>query len=196
MPRKTRGNSDSARGTAPQVSEQKTLEIWAGLWSEWSGAVSELGDDDGAYAEQDDSWHPPYFDGSSLASDIEKVAAKMLPMIEEVFELEGDESEFFGALEEIDEGIRSYPEWMGATDGDGCTLEAVTTRCVLTWTWLTCLRDARPGREFARGVLDMTCRLQEVFLNSEDVLKFLDELPDEARRDAFTALPSAASAGP
>jgi hypothetical protein len=47
-------------------SSQKTIEIWNNLWAAWTDHILEVGDEDGAYVNHDEHWHPPYFDLGAL----------------------------------------------------------------------------------------------------------------------------------
>jgi len=66
------------------VSAEKNIEKWNDLWSQWEGVVSEIGDEEGKYVSQDEHWEPPDFDGSAVAEDLEAIAVKLLPLIEEI----------------------------------------------------------------------------------------------------------------
>ncbi|RLC25309.1 MAG: hypothetical protein DRH21_04190 [Deltaproteobacteria bacterium] len=61
------------------ISDEKYREEWEQLWDEWHEIIYEVGDEEGRYAEQEHHWEAPYFDGYSLADDLDKVAEKILP---------------------------------------------------------------------------------------------------------------------
>ncbi len=168
--------------TSPVVrvaSDERTIEHWNSLWSHWDGLVSEVGDEEGKYAVQDAHWEPPYFDGSVLADDLDPIAGNMLGLIDDVYDLVDDPDLFSNALEEIGSNISSYPEWMGAEDGEGCTLEANVTRCVLRWLWLSSLKDARPGKAFLDKVYGIQDHCDMVDLDDNECVDFFTELPGE-----------------
>lgn len=119
------------------VSDDKIMEEWRGLWEEWEEVVSELGLEHGRYVFQVHHWEEPYFATESFSADLDRVAEKMLPLLDRVNKIgEEDEDVFEGALVEIESGIKGYPDWMGA-DQEGCELGPATTQCVLTWGWLS-----------------------------------------------------------
>ena len=112
----------------PLASLQRTMEHWRSLWRNWEDVLSEVGDEDGKYAVQDHHWEPPYFDGWSLASDLEPIAEDMLSLIEDVYDEVDNPDLFSEALEEIDDQIGSYPEWMGAEHGEPCPVAYAFSR--------------------------------------------------------------------
>jgi len=126
-------------GIAPAgevVSAEKNREKWDDLWRQREDVVSEIGDEEGKYVSQDEHWEPPYFDGSAVAEDLEAIAVKMLPLVEEIYAAGTEDKDIFlQAVEDIEHNINSYPEWMGA-DNEGVGLEANTVRCLLKWEWL------------------------------------------------------------
>ena len=60
------------------ASNEKLIEEWEDLWSEWNDVVIEVGDEDGKYVNQDYHYDPPYFCPDDVADDLEKVAEKLL----------------------------------------------------------------------------------------------------------------------
>ena len=50
------------------------MEYWSSLWRNYDDIISEVGDEEGKYAVQDHHWEEPYFDGGSLALDLEPIA--------------------------------------------------------------------------------------------------------------------------
>ena len=111
-------NSSGRGKTGRLASLQRTMEYWFSLWRNYDGIISEVGDEKGKYAVQDHHWEAPYFDGGSLAEDLEPIAENMLTLMEDVYDEVDDPDLFLKALEEIDDQIGSYPEWMGADYGD------------------------------------------------------------------------------
>jgi hypothetical protein len=106
------GSGGAASVSSPEagVSNQKALETWNGLWGDWEGHVSEVGDEKGDYTVQEREWDPPYFDPTALADDLEKVAQQMLEWLDRVFPLDKEPNLFAQALKGIDENINRYPE--------------------------------------------------------------------------------------
>ncbi len=169
-------------------SKQRLLENWDSLWRKWNDCVYQVGDEHGKYAESENDWEPPFFDGSALAFDLEPIAEEMLPLIEAVFPLKDDPEMFSAALEEIEDNIHGYPEWMSVEDYDGCTLENNTTKCVLKWFWLAVQEESKPGAVFVSRVLDMEDDLKLVALDDQETIAFFSELPETARREVYLHL--------
>jgi len=127
------------------VSHKRTMEYWNSLWRHWHEILVDVGNEEGKYAVQDHHWEEPYFDGPHFASDLEPIARDMLGLIDDVYVSVGDPELFVEALEDIEAGIASYPEWMGVEYGEPCELENYTTRCVLRWLWLGLQNESRSG---------------------------------------------------
>jgi hypothetical protein len=182
--------SDSGGGpkAGPPVSLKRTMEHWESLWQDFYDVISDVGEEEGTYAIQDHHWEPPYFDGSSLACDLEPIAEKMLSMMDEVYETVDDPGLFHHALGEINDQILSYPEWMGAEHGEPCTLEEKMTQCALTWLWLEAKGKPDEGRTFAEKVLELGDLLEMVELDPESLARFFLDLPDAACRAIYEFL--------
>ena len=103
--------------TKPLASLKRTMEFWDSLWGKFDDAMGELGDEDGKYAVQDHHWESPYFDGSSLADDLEPIAKDMLKLIEDVYDEVNDPNLFLNSMQEMDDQIHHYPEWMRINSG-------------------------------------------------------------------------------
>jgi len=167
------------------ASDQRTIEYWNSLWGHWDSLLFEVGDEEGKYAVQEAHWEPPYFDPYVLASDLEGIALDMLGLIDDVYDLVDDPDLFYGALEEIDSNISSYPEWMAVEHGEGCTLEKNATRCVLKWLWLSSQKDARPGKAFLDKVFEIEDHCNMVDLDKNESVDFFEELPREVCREIY-----------
>ena len=87
------------------ASHKRTMEYWNSLWRHWHEIVAEVGDEEGKYAVQDHHWEEPYFDGFTLASDLEPIARDMLGLIDDVYNSVEDPELFIEALEDIEESI-------------------------------------------------------------------------------------------
>jgi len=171
------------------ASDRKIIEAWNELWSRWNNIVSEVGgDEDGNYAVQEHHWESPYFDGSTLASDLEKVAVEMEKMIDRVFDLADEEGLFADALDDIDRAIRSYPEWMGADCGDGCMLEYHTSRCVMQWLWFSSMHATKPGTILLDKIESIASDNELVELDRTAVVDVIAGLPDPVRRGIYEEL--------
>jgi len=172
------------------ASFQRTMAHWRSLWRNYDDIISEIGDEDGKYAAQEHHWESPYFDGWSLARDLEPIAEDMLMLIEDVYEEEDDPDLFMNALEEIDDQIGSYPEWMGAEHGEPCVLEEKLTQCVLKWLWLSLEHEKNPGQTFADKVYSLENDIKMVRLDEKTLMGFFVQLPDGVCREIYEFLKS------
>jgi len=164
------------------------MEYWSSLWRNYDGIISEVGDEKGKYAVQDHHWEAPYFDGSSLAEDLEPIAEDMLTLMEDVYNEVDDPDLFLKALEEIDEQIGSYPEWMGADYVEPCVLEEKLTQCVLKWLWLSSHRERNPGQTFAEKAFYIENAFERVALDENEFTGFFIRLPDGVCREIYEFL--------
>jgi len=167
------------------ASDQRTIEHWNALWSQWDTLVLDVGDEEGKYVFQEAHWEPPYFDGSALADDLDRIAVDMLGLIEDVYDLVENPDLFSNALDEINSNISSYPEWMGAEYGEGCTLEKNATLCVLKWLWLSSQKDACPGKAFLDKVYEIEDHCDLVGLDADECVDFFAKLPGEVCREIY-----------
>jgi len=183
-------DQDSAsRGkTGRLTSLQRTMEYWFSLWRNYDGIISEVGDEEGKYAVQDHHWEEPYFDGGSLARDLEPIAEDMLTLMEDVYDEVDDPDLFLEALKEIDDQIGSYPEWMGADYGEPCVLEEKLTQCVLKWLWLSSHRERNPGQTFAEKAFYIENAFEMVALDENEFTGFFIRLPDGVCREIYEFL--------
>ena len=172
--------ADTTPMASPQaaVSDQKALETWNELWGKWESHVIEVGDEKGDYAIQEEEWHPPYFDPTALAGDLEQVAQRMLEWLDRVFPLVNEPDLFAEALNEIDENITQYPEWMQGGD-EFCELGPQATACVLRWMWRASEGLQARGQEFLRRAHHVEVEYERVGLNDETCFKFFAALPEQ-----------------
>jgi hypothetical protein len=167
------------------VSDEKYIEEWEALWSDWEDIAFEIGDEEGKYVYQDRHWDPPSFSPYDVASDLEEVAKKMLPMIEKIFSLDRENDALFRqALQEIDDNVMGYPEWMGADCEDGI-YDPVTTECLLQWEWLAAKSQKQDGSSFIRKIIDITGEFKNFALNDMAVINFFTSLPEPARKEIY-----------
>ena len=140
-------SSHGRRGTKarPSPGGAKIREEWEKAWGEWDACVAEAGDEHGRYVVREHHWEAPYLDGSSLARDLEPIAARMRQILERVVD-EGlaPDFRFRTAIEDMDAEIGSgLPDWMDPSSGDGCPLGPEVTGCLLAWEWRACRQDGR-----------------------------------------------------
>ncbi|MBN1602718.1 MAG: hypothetical protein JW915_14005 [Chitinispirillaceae bacterium] len=170
------------------TSDSKFIEEWDALWQRWSAVVMEVGDEDGRYSVQDRHWEPPYFDGLEFSADIEKIAIEMVPRIDRIFFLVDEPALFIDAIEEIEDAIRSYPDWMGVCEGEGCTLEYHTSRCILQWLWIGCKDHERPGSVFLTQIANIGSKYTLVNLDCNAVVSFILEMNPAVCREFYTLM--------
>jgi len=171
--------------TGSLTSLKRTMEYWGTLWNTFYETISEVGDEDGRYAAQEHHWEPPYFDGWSLAHDLEPSAEKMLRIMDEAYDEVTDPDLFYNALEEIETSIGAYPEWMGAEHGEPCVLEEKMTQCVLKWLWLSSKNETEKGKTFAEKVLVLENESEMVLLERSVLAGFFLQLPDSECREIY-----------
>jgi len=177
------------RGEAkPSVSLKRTMEFWDSLWRQFDDIIGELGDEDGKYAVQDNHWEEPYFDGSSVASDLEPIAKDMLNLIENVYTEVNDPDLFLNALQKMEDQIGLYPEWMGVEHGEPCILEESMTQCILKWLWISSQEGRNPGRRFAEKAISLGNDFQMVALDEKEMTGFFTQLPDDISREVYDFL--------
>ena len=188
-----RSKADGKSESRP-ASHKRTMEYWNSLWRHWHEIVAEVGDEEGKYAVQDHHWEEPYFDGSFLASDLEPIARDMLGLIDDVYKSVEDPELFIEALEDIEESIASYPEWMGVEYGEPSELEKNATLCVLNWLWSGFQHEPQPGITLLEKVFEIEESCALVYLNQKACVEFFVKLPADACREIYTYLQDEAHA--
>ncbi len=184
-------SQDPKRAGGPKgqvASSRRMMADWDSLWQKWDAIVSEVGDEDGKYAVQEAHWEPAYFDGYTLASDLEPIAGEMLVLIDDVFDEVNESDLFIDAVGEIADNMTLYPEWMGVEYGESCTLGENVTRCVLNWMWRAAQETATPGVAMVEGLRNLQESCDMVELDSKACQDFFLKLPDEVCRDIFIYL--------
>jgi hypothetical protein len=68
----------------PSPGTAKIRKEWEKAWDEWETCVVESQDEHGRYVVREHHWEEPYLDGSSLADDLEPIAARMRKLLERV----------------------------------------------------------------------------------------------------------------
>lgn len=181
--------SESAEPPTTEIkpSDGRALQIWREHWAAWEGHVAELGNDEGDYANDDEHWHPPYFDPSALADDLERVAAKLAPDLDRAFALADEPGLFKDALTKIDDGIASYPDAMNV-DEAGCVLGPQATTCALRWTWLDVAAQPAPGAALVERFWKLENGYDHVRCDVEAAARFFSELPETVCREIHAQL--------
>ena len=170
------------------ASEQRTIEFWNSLWRLWDDIVAEVGDEEGKYAIQNHHWEAPYFDGSYPSLDLEPIAEDMLGLIDDVYDSVDSPDLFLEALEEVEDNISLYPEWMGVEYGEAFELERNATLCALKWLWLGVQDEPHSGVFLLEKVSDIENSDQMLYLNRNASVEFFVKLPDDICRMIHTYL--------
>jgi hypothetical protein len=170
------------------VSHKRTMEYWNSLWRHWHEILADVGNEEGKYAVQDHHWEEPYFDGSDFVSDLEPIARDMLDLIDDVYTSVEDPDLFVEALEDIEAGIASYPEWMGAEYGEPSEIEKNATLCVLKWIWSGLQHEPRSGTSLLEKVYENEQSYELVCLNQIALVDFFVNLPADSCREIYAYL--------
>jgi hypothetical protein len=169
------------------ASSQKIVEIWNELWAAWTGHIAEVEDEDGPYANHEEHWHPPYFDHRALADDLEAAARPLSEWIDRAFPLVKQPDLLLETLEEINQNVRSLPDWFQPVDYN-FILGPCASSCVLRWTWLGLAGESRPGQK----LVDILCGLEGTGQHSEldrnACRQFLTGLPEGVCREIHAYL--------
>jgi hypothetical protein len=174
--------------TTPTISLAKQAQTWSELWQDWNGIMEDASNEEGKYIVQEADWEPPYFDTTTFAEDLERVADKMLPLLQTAFE-QGftPDDGFIPALLEAESEISN-----GLADGmeltDGLYIEQQLTHCVLQWEWLTVQSKIQDAFYFAQHIRQYEQQFREIEFDDDTVLDFLTQLPEADQRSILTGL--------
>ena len=174
----------------PSAGSAKIREEWDKAWSDWEACVAESGDEDGRYVVREHHWEEPYLDGSSLAQDLEPLAARMRTILERVMDeaLDPDFS-FLTAIQELDAEIGSgLPEWFDPSSGDGCPLGPEVTGCLLEWEWRAHRRDGRSAFELVDAIRKLEASAKIVSLDAGTMARFIGGLGDAEQQAVVAAV--------
>jgi|GEM_PF-6654695 len=165
-------------------SKVKTDQIWDDLWSDWADVVYEVGDQSGQYAVHENHWEPLYFDYESFLEDLNQVAKKMLPLLEDYCSKD-DVRLFIDKFAEIEQSIDLYPEWMGAHENISA-LTGDVSKCFLEWSWL-CSEDITHVLDHVKQVKEL---LRYAHLDKAVVTAFFEEFEDSIQKQIHLHLAS------
>ncbi len=172
----------------PPTARRSLPEEWNALWQEWDALVAELGDDEGEYACQKREWECSTFDGERFSRDLDHVADRMLPLLDQIFPTGlSDEGIYEDKLNEIETGIYEYPEWM-ESDNEKCRLGRAVTQCFLKWEWLASLNKTQPETVFFDRILEIERSMQVIELDEPAYCDYFLKLPDPIQRSVFEHL--------
>jgi len=112
----------------------------------------------------------------------------MLGLIDDVYNSVEDPELFVEALEDIEENISSYPEWMGVEYGEPIELERNVTLCVLKWLWSGLQHESHPGITLLEKVFEIEESCELIYLNQNACVEFFVKLPADACREIYAYL--------
>ncbi len=163
------------------VSDNKFFQEWGELWSSWNTCVSKLGDEEGAYAYQDNHWETPYFNSNEFAEDLEEIAEKMLPFLDRISQMQEEDTDLFReALQDVESGIMEYPEWMGAEYSD-CYFSVSVTECMVKWAWL----NADSVETFLNDLIKTEDGFNIISLDSQGYINFLNAFSEDDEKEIY-----------
>lgn len=174
----------------PSPGGAKIRQEWEKAWSDWEACVAESEDEDGRYVIREHHWEQPYLDASSLALDLEPIAARMRARLERVMD-EGlaPAFSFSSAIEEMDAEIGSgLPDWMDPSSGDGCALGPEVTGCLLEWEWRARRRDGHSAFELAEAIRKLEVSARIVSLDRDTVARFILRLGDADQKTVLKGI--------
>lgn len=171
----------------PTASDEKHIEEWNSLWKEWDSIVSQVGDDEGIYVDSGNEWGDPFFKGQDMMNDLEKIAEKMLPLINKLYILNVEKDGFFQLkLEELDKRIGDYSEYI-ITEFD-CSPPVMgpsLTKAFLEWEWSVVRTGNLSVEEYLAHFLDLEWKFDKFLLPLSEYAEFIISLPDEYGRDIY-----------
>ncbi|MFH1468462.1 MAG: hypothetical protein ABIO70_28995 [Pseudomonadota bacterium] len=187
-----------ARLAAPEVgppiqSSHRVEQEWFAAWSAWEDVIEATGDEEGEWLEQDEPWHPPYFNGEGVVQALDEIAGYLLPLVGDVLARDlAPDFDLIGRLEEDFEAIGAgLPEWLDEISVEGLLGPKLTT-LVLRWCWLG--RDEGDTAFSVLSGLRQHEALTELWsLDGVALAAFVVELSDEEQRALTRSL--AAHAG-
>jgi len=168
-------------------SSQKTIEIWNTLWASWADHVAEVGDEVGSYVNHEEHWHPPYFDLMALRDDLDKAAGPLSEWIDHAFPLVKEPDLFLESLVEINENMRSFPDWFQPVD-DNLVLGPRASSCALRWIWLGLANQSESGRQLVKILCSLEITGQHTELHRNVCCQFFTELPEGVCREIHACL--------
>ncbi len=166
---------------------QKTAEIWNDIWEKWADHVADVADEQGPYANHEEHWHPPYLDYGALADDLEEAAERLSEWIDRAHALVGEPDLFLESLAEINDNMKSLPEWFQPVEDD-FVLGPQASSCVLRWTWLGLAGQAEPGRKLVDSLCDLELPGQHTELDRDTCCQFFSGLPEGVCREVHAYL--------
>jgi hypothetical protein len=101
-----------------------------------------------------------------------------LEWIEQAFPLIEEPNLFLDSLQELNENMRSLPEWFQPVDDD-FVLGPSATSCVLRWTWLGLANQSQPGHQLTDAVRKLEQPGKHTELDRDAACQFFSNLPED-----------------
>jgi hypothetical protein len=181
-------SGDAETVPAHPVSIAKLEQTWSKLWQEWGHVVTEAADEEGPYMTQEAHWEPPYFDQTAFINDLEQIAKKMRPLVQDAFQYEFiPATSFAEALVEAENEIAAaMPDWIEIDEG--FYLEENLTYCLLEWEWLQFRDTAQNAFAFAQQIRKWEDTFSYTVLESNAFFDFFIQLPETHLKAIFQGL--------
>ncbi|MCE5328936.1 hypothetical protein LLG07_01165 [bacterium] len=161
---------------------------WEILWAKLSDIISELGDESGDYIIQDHDWETPYFSEYDFTEDLEKIAEKLFAIINSIETLDNKDWDLFlDMLRNIEDGIKEYPEWIGADYSD-CVLGVFTTKCILKWEWLAANSNKNAVWVFIKRIDAADSILKVISLDTATFINFFTSFEENIQKQIYEIL--------
>ncbi|MBI5627521.1 MAG: hypothetical protein HY953_01270, partial [Candidatus Rokubacteria bacterium] len=160
---------------------------------EIDACVEETGDEHGRYLVQDHHWEAPYLADTTLADDLDALAAKLRPLVPKVLaqDLAPDfdvVATLIGLDGEVGAGL---PEgYDSLLEGDPCVLGPELTSVVLEWELGLARRKKRDVFSVVERIRELEFHLDNFALDGKAISDFVLALPDGDQQDVLRALES------
>lgn len=99
----------------------------------------------------------------------------------------GEPDLFLDSLQELNENMRSLPEWFQPVDDD-FVLGPSASSCILRWTWLGMANQSQPGHELANAVRNLEQPEKHTELDRDAACQFFSNLPEDVCREIHAYL--------
>ncbi len=187
------GASKKSKTSRPTVG--KTRQEWDAAWRDWDACISETADEGGKYVFQEHHWEPPYLDKTAFAEDLEAIAARMHPLLPQVFDRNlAPEFSFAQAVLNTAEEIGSNSE--GIEDsGEGLAFGPKVTRCLLEWEWKRALCDGKGAFEFLESICALEQSGEDLYLDHSTIGNFISSLDTAIQKEMLRGIISHCQSG-
>jgi hypothetical protein len=185
------------RRTKPAAGSAKIRQEWESAWAEWEECVAESGDEDGKYVLQEHEWEAPYFDTEAVASDLERVASRIRPLLPHVIDecLCKPAFRFAEVLRETADAIGGgLPEWMDGS-WEPAWFGPEVTGCLLEAEWRMAERARKDAFEYVDAILALDQSLGNAGLDGQAIVAFVLDLPAAEQRAILAGIDRSRQSG-